>query len=144
MNRRGVNRVRGFISVPRRVNLLAVPNHLRNQKVKAMAKRKEFNLSEIIREYRKAHRGVKATDALAAIKKAHSDQKINDGTFKSTFYKLAGGGKRKVRRLKPSANGSGDHMTAALKFVRECGSLDTAKAQLAAVGHLLEVAREVD
>jgi hypothetical protein len=110
-----------------------------------MAKKREFNLSETIRDFRKAHRGAKATDALAAVKKAHPSQKINDGTFKATFYKLAGGGaRRKVRRLKPSANGSGDHLTAALKFVRECGSLDTAKAQLAAVGHLLEVAREVD
>jgi hypothetical protein len=40
----------------------------------------------------KSHRGVKATGALAAIKKAHPGQKINEGTFKATFYKLAGGG----------------------------------------------------
>lgn len=111
-----------------------------------MAKRKDFNLSEIIRDYRKAHKGVKATDALAAIKKAHSAQKINDGTFKSTFYKLAGSGKgRKVRRLKPSANGSGGlHFEMALAFVRNIGSVAAAKEQLDAVAKLIEVAREVE
>ena len=111
-----------------------------------MAKKKDFNLSEIIRDYRKAHKGVKATEALAAIKKAHADQKINDGTFKSTFYKLAGSGKgRKVRRLKPSSNGSAhDSLTAALKFVREVGSFEAAQTQLKAVGQLLAVAREVE
>jgi hypothetical protein len=111
-----------------------------------MAKKREFNLSEVIREYRKSHRGTKATDALAAIKKAHSDQKINDGTFKSTFYKLAGSGKpRKVRRLKPSRNGVvHDGLTAALKFVREVGSLEAAKAQLDSVTKLIAVAREVE
>jgi hypothetical protein len=120
--------------------------HLRNLKGKGMAKKKEFNLSEIIREYRKAHRGTKATEALAAIKKAHSDQKINDGTFKSTWYKLAGSGKgRKVRRLKPSANGSGGlHFEMALAFVRNIGSVAAAKEQLDAVAKLIEVAKEVD
>jgi hypothetical protein len=111
-----------------------------------MAKRKEFNLSEVIREYRKSHRGTKATEALVAIKKSHADQKINDGTFKSTWYKLAGAGKsRKVRRLKPGRNGaSHDGLTAALKFVREVGSVDLAKAQLDSVAKLIAVAREVD
>jgi hypothetical protein len=112
-----------------------------------MAKRKDFNLSETIRDFQKTHRGVKATEALAAIKKAHSDQKINDSTFKATFYKLAGGaGKRgKVRRLKPGRNGAAhDGLTAALRFVREVGSLDAAKAQLETVGKLIAVAKEVD
>jgi hypothetical protein len=111
-----------------------------------MAKKREFNLSEIIREYRKSHRGTKATEALAAIKKAHTDQKINDGTFKSTWYKLAGSGKaRKVRRLKPGRNGAAqDGLTAALKFVREVGSLEAAKAQLDSVTKLIAVAREVE
>jgi hypothetical protein len=35
-----------------------------------MAKRSSFNLSETIREYRKAHRGVTAMDALEGIRKA--------------------------------------------------------------------------
>jgi hypothetical protein len=38
----------------------------------------------------------------AGSKKAHPAAKINEGTFKSTFYKLAGAGKKKsVRRPKP-------------------------------------------
>jgi hypothetical protein len=69
---------------------------------------------------------------------------VNEGTAKATFYKLRGSKKRKVRRLKPGANGTGDHMTAALKFVRACGSVDVAKAQLAAVGQLLAVVRETE
>jgi hypothetical protein len=81
-----------------------------------MAKKSEgFNLSATIREFRKSHRGVPATAALAAVKKAHPNQKINDGTFKATFYKLAGGGKKKsVRRRKPGSvvpgHGSPDHI----------------------------------
>jgi hypothetical protein len=113
-----------------------------------MAKRKDFNLSLTIREFRKTHKGMKATEALAALKKAYPGQKINEGTFKATFYKLAGGGKaRKVRRLKPGRNGAvaaHDGLTSALRFVREVGSLDAAHAQLKAVGQLLAVAREVD
>ncbi len=81
-----------------------------------------------------------------AVKKAHPDQKINDGTFKATFYKLAGGGtRRKVLRLKPRRNGSAhDGLTAALKFVREAGSFEAAKAQLGSVAKLIAVAKEVD
>ena len=68
-----------------------------------MAKKSEdFNLSATIREFQKSHRGVPATAALAAVKKAHPSQKINESTFRATFYKLAGGGKKKsVRRRKP-------------------------------------------
>lgn len=36
-----------------------------------MAKRPSLNLSETIREYRESHRGVRAMDAFAAIKKGH-------------------------------------------------------------------------
>jgi hypothetical protein len=89
-----------------------------------MAKRASFNLSETIREYRKAHRGVKAMDALEAIKKAHPSQKINDGTFKSTFYKLAGTGKRTVRRRKPgrviAGHGSRTSLHSACRERRGC------------------------
>jgi hypothetical protein len=75
--------------------------------------------------------------------KSASDKGLNEGTAKATFYKLRGSKKRrKVRRLKPSANGSGG-LTAALKFVRECGSVEAAKAQLDSVGKLLAVAKEI-
>jgi hypothetical protein len=111
-----------------------------------MAKKKEFNLSETIRDFRKSHRATKATEALAAVKKAHPDQKINDSTFKATFYKLAGGGtKRKVKRAKPGRNGfAHDGLTAALKFIREAGSVEAAKAQLDSAAKLIAVAREVE
>jgi hypothetical protein len=111
-----------------------------------MAKRKDFNLSEIIRDFQKAHRGTKATEALAAIRKAHPSEKINEGTFKSTYYKLAGSGKaRKVRRLKPGANGAAhDGLTAALRFVRECGGVEAARHQLDSVSKLIAVAKEVN
>jgi hypothetical protein len=129
----------------RPVTLLAVESISTDHKGKDMAKRKEFNLSEIIRDFQKSHRSVKAMDAFEQIKKAHPSQKINEGTFKSTFYKLVGGGKRKVRRLKPGHNGSAhDGLTAALKFVREVGSLEAAKAHLDSVAKLIAVAKEVD
>jgi hypothetical protein len=68
-----------------------------------MAKRSaDFNLSATIREFQKSHPDVAATAALAAIKKAHPAQRIKEGTFKATFYKLAGDGKKKtVMRRKP-------------------------------------------
>jgi hypothetical protein len=53
-------------------------------------RRNAFNLSATIREYQKAHRGASASDALEAVRKDHPGQKINEGTFKATFYKLAG------------------------------------------------------
>jgi hypothetical protein len=124
---------------------LAVKSISTDHKGKDMAKRKEFNLSEIIRDFQKSHRSVKAMDAFEQIKKAHPSQKINEGTFKSTFYKLVGGGKRKVRRLKPGHNGAAHGgLTAALTFVRAVGGFDAAQEQLKAVGKLLEVAREAE
>jgi len=114
-----------------------------------MAKRPSFNLSETIREFRKAHRGVKAMDAFAAIKKAHPNQSINEGTFKSTFYKLAGSGKRSVRRRKPgriiAGHGSPDHiMQAGLHFIRLAGSVEAARERLVGLEALIETAKEVD
>jgi hypothetical protein len=114
-----------------------------------MAKRPSFNLSETIREYRKAHRGVRAMDAFAAIKKAHPNQKINEGTFKSTFYKLVGSGKRVVKRRKPgrivTGHGSPEHiMQAGLHFVRLAGSVEAARERLVGLEALIETAREVD
>lgn len=44
-----------------------------------------FNLSETIRDFQKSHQGIPATAAFEAIKKAHSRQRINEGTFKATF-----------------------------------------------------------
>ncbi|HEV8066179.1 MAG TPA: hypothetical protein VGP76_00485 [Planctomycetaceae bacterium] len=114
-----------------------------------MAKRASFNLSETIREFRKAHRGVRAMDAFAAIKKSHPNQTINEGTFKSTFYKLAGSGKRSVRRRKPgriiAGHGSPDHiMQAGLHFIRLAGSVEAARERLVGLEALIETAREVE
>jgi hypothetical protein len=95
-----------------------------------MAKRSlGFNLSATIREFQKSHPDVSATDALVAVKKAHPTQKIKEGTFKATFYKLAGGGKHKVvKRRKPVravAGGGGVYgesiMRAGLTFIRLAG-----------------------
>jgi hypothetical protein len=115
-----------------------------------MAKKSNgFNLSETIREYRKSHRGASAREAMEAIKKSNPDQKINEGTFKSTFYKLAGSGKRSVRRAKPGRGGRGtgdgsDVMKAGLTFIRLAGSVDAAREQLAGLKDLIETARTVD
>jgi hypothetical protein len=114
-----------------------------------MAKRPGFNLSETIRGYRKAHRGVKAMDAFAAIKKAHPSQTINEGTFKSTFYKLAGDGKRTVRRRKPgriiAGHGSSEHiMQAGLHFIRLAGGVEAARERLVGLEKLIETAKEVE
>ena len=113
-----------------------------------MAKRPDFNLSETIREYRKAHRGVKAMDAFAAIKKAHPSQKINEGTFKSTFYKLAGSGKRTVKRRKPgrlvAGHGNPEHiMQVGLQFIRLAGGVEAARERLVGLETLIETAKEV-
>jgi hypothetical protein len=115
-----------------------------------MAKKGSFNLSQTIRDFQKAHRGVKATDALAAIKKAHPNQKINEGTFKATFYKRAGGGGRRVvRRRKPgrvfSGHGSPDHiMKAGLEFIRLAGGVEEARERLVGLEKLIETAKEID
>src|ERR1700724_911999 len=114
-----------------------------------MAKRPNFNLSETIREDRKAHRGVKAMDAFEAIKKAHPTQKINEGTFKSAFYKLAGSGKRTVRRRKPgrfiAGHGSSEHiMKAGLHFIRLAGGVEAARERLVGLEALIETAKEVE
>jgi hypothetical protein len=108
-----------------------------------------FNLSAVIREYRKAHRGVSARNAFEGIKKAHPSQKINEGTFKATFYKLAGGGKRKVvRRRKPghgsAGNGQSDHvLKAGLEFIRIAGGVEEAQTRLSGLAALIETAKAV-
>jgi hypothetical protein len=115
-----------------------------------MAKRSNgFNLSETIREFRKGHRGMSANDALAAVKKAHPGHKINDGTFRATFYKLAGNGKRKksVMRRKPgrgASNGGGDAMRAGLTFIRLAGGVENAKEQLSSLKALIETAQSLE
>jgi hypothetical protein len=114
-----------------------------------MAKKSDgFNLSAVIREFRKAHRSVSANDALAAVKKAHPSQKINDGTFRATFYKLAGNGKPKksVMRRRPgrSAAAGGDAaMHAGLTFIRLAGGVQNAQAQLRSLTQLIETAKSV-
>jgi hypothetical protein len=106
-----------------------------------MAKEK-FNLSAAIREL--VEKDKKISFAELWSKLFEKKKGLNINTAKATFYKMRGGKRRrKLRRLKPSANGSGG-LTAALKFVRECGSLDSAKAQLDSVGKLLAVAKEIE
>ena len=109
-----------------------------------------FNLSETIREFQESHRGVPATAALEAIKKAHPSQKINEGTFKSTFYKLVGGGKRKVvKRRKPGrfvpGHGGADHiMKLGLSFILAAGGVEAARERLVGLEELIEAAKKVD
>jgi hypothetical protein len=115
-----------------------------------MAKKSDgFNLSATIREFQKSHRSVSATAALAAVKKAHPSQKINEGTFKATFYKLAGGKKRTVKRRKPGrllpGHGSPDHiMSVGLHFIRLAGGVEAARERLVGLEQLIETAKEVD
>jgi hypothetical protein len=115
-----------------------------------MAKNSDgFNLSATIREFRKSHRGIPATAALEAVKKAHPSQKINEGTFKATFYKLGGGGKKSVRRRKPGSvvpgHGSPDHfMKAGLHFIRLAGGVESARERLVGLEQLIETAKVVD
>jgi len=93
-----------------------------------------------------------ATDALAAVKKAHPSQKIKEGTFKATFYKLAGGGKRKVvKRRKPvrAAAGGGEIyaesiLRAGLTFIRLAGGVGAAREQLVGLAELIETAKAVE
>jgi hypothetical protein len=128
--------------------------HLTTQKgVKHMAKRSSgFNLSATIPEFQKSHPGVAAKDALAAVKKAHPAQKIKEGTFKATFYKLAGGGKRKVvtRRMPVRAveGGGGNRaesiMRAGLQFIRLAGGVGAAREQLVGLKELIETAKAVE
>jgi hypothetical protein len=115
-----------------------------------MAKKSnEFNLSEVIREFGKTHRGVSANDAMAAVKKAHPSQKINDGTFRSTFYKLAGANgkpKKSVMRRRPrggAAAGGDATMRAGLTFIRLAGGVQNAQAQLKSLVELIETAKSV-
>jgi hypothetical protein len=116
-----------------------------------MAKKSDsFNLSETIRDFRKAHRGMSANDALAAVKKAHPSQKINDGTFRATFYKLAGNGKRRksVMRRRPgrgAAAGGGDAaMRAGLTFIRLAGSVESAAHRLKELATLIDTAKAIE
>jgi hypothetical protein len=112
-------------------------------------KSNDFNLSEVIRQFRKAHRGASAKNALDGIKRAHPKQKINEGTFRATFYKMAGTGKRKtVRRRKPRGvvHGNGQPnqvLRTGLDFIRLAGGVEQAKAQLAGLAALIETAKAV-
>jgi hypothetical protein len=95
--------------------------------------RKGFNLSAAIREHVSKDEGISFAELWAMLTASHRG--LNEGTAKATFYKLRGAGKkRKVRRLKPSRNGFVyDGLSAALKFVREAGSVEAAKAEAAYV-----------
>lgn len=116
-----------------------------------MAKKSEgFNLTATIRDYRKAHRDISAKKAFESVKKAHPSEKINQGTFLSTFYKLASGGKKKtVKRRKPgpvvSGNGSAEHiMKAGLNFVVLAGGVEAARERLVGLEELIEAAKKVE
>ena len=117
-----------------------------------MAKKSEaFNLSATVREYRKNHHGASAKAAFEAIKKAHPNEKINEGTFKTTFYKLSGGGKRKsVLRRKPRRGGSEGNghaesiMRAGLAFIRLAGGVENARERLVGLEELIETAKAVE
>jgi len=117
-----------------------------------MAKKSNgFNLTSAIREYRKSHRGISAKNALEGLKKSHPNAKINDGTFKSTFYKLAGSGKKKtVMRRKPHRAGAvGDGhaetiLKAGLTFIRLAGGVESARERLVGLEELIEAAKAVD
>src|SRR5579864_8390032 len=125
--------------------------HLTIPKGKNMARKSSgFNLSEVIRQYSKAHPGTSAKDSLEGIKRLHSDQKINESTFKATFYKLigAGGGRRSVRRRKPGrvvmGNGSTEAvLKAGLHFVRLAGGVSEARERLVGIPDLIETAKSV-
>jgi hypothetical protein len=115
-----------------------------------MAKKGHFNLSQTIRDFRKGHGSVSARNAFEAVKKAHPSQKINEGTFKATFYKLVGGGKRKVvKRRKPGSvypgHGGSDHiMKAGIHFIRLAGGVEQARERLVGLEALIETAKEID
>jgi hypothetical protein len=111
----------------------------------------DFNLTATIREFQQHHKGVSAREAFDAIKKAHPAQKINEGTFKATFYKLSGGGKRRVVRTpKPgrALRGGGDHaeaiMRSGLHFIRLSGGVEQARERLVGLEQLIETARAVE
>jgi hypothetical protein len=109
-----------------------------------------FNLTSAIREYRKSHRGISAKNALEGIKKAHPSEKINDNTFKSTFYKLAGSKrKKKVLRRKPGRLGAGSEhaesiLKAGLTFIRLAGGVESARERLIGLEELIEAAKAVE
>jgi hypothetical protein len=116
-----------------------------------MAKRSSgFNLSAAIREFQQSHPDVSATDALAAVKKVHPAQRIKEGTFKATFYKLAGAKKHKVvKRRKPGhvvpGHGSADHiMKAGLQFILLAGGVEQARERLVGLEALIETARAIE
>jgi hypothetical protein len=114
-----------------------------------MAKKSEgFNLSAMIREFRGRNRAASAKDALEAIKKAHPTRRINENTFKSTFYKLAAGGKKRfVRRRKPGGRLGGKAtsaeaiMRAGLIFIHLAGGVENARTGLAGLEELIATAK---
>jgi hypothetical protein len=61
-----------------------------------MARKSEgFNVTAAVREYRERHPAGSAREAFEAIKKAHPKEKLNENSLKTTFYKLAGGVRKK-------------------------------------------------
>jgi hypothetical protein len=109
-----------------------------------------FNLSAAIRDFRGSNRGVSAREAFEGMKKLHPSERINEGTFKSTFYKLAGRKRKTVVRRKPvrmAAGGDGHAeaiMRAGLTFIRLAGGVENARERLVGLEELIETAKSVD
>jgi hypothetical protein len=84
-----------------------------------------------------------------AVKRVHPSQKINEATFKATFYKLAGGGTRRAERRKPgrvlAGHGTCDHiMKAGIHFIQLVGGVEAARERLVGLEALIETAKEID
>jgi len=115
-----------------------------------MAKKSQgLNVSAAVREFRKSHPGAIAKDAFEAIQKAHPKEKLNENSLKTTFYKLAGAGKKKsVRRRKPgrvvAEHGSEEHiMKAGLNFIYLAGGVENARERLVGLAEMIEMFESV-
>jgi len=114
-----------------------------------MAKTGEgLNVTAAVREFRKSHPGATAKDAFEAIQKAHPKAKLNENALKTTFYKLAGAGKKTVKRRKPGRvvveHGSEEHiMKAGLNFIYLAGGVENARERLVGLAELIEMIESV-
>jgi hypothetical protein len=103
--------------------------------------RKGFTLSAAIRGIVAKNKGIAFNDVWTKLTAEHKG--LNIGTARVSYYKLRGGKRRMVKRAKPGRKGSGHNGLAdALTFIRACGSIEAAQAQLKAERQLLAVARE--
>jgi len=114
-----------------------------------MAKKSEgLNVSAAVRAFRKSHPGATARAAFEAIQKANPKEKFNENSLKTTFYKLAGAGKKKtVKRRKPGRvveHGSEEHiMKAGLNFIYLAGGVENARERLVGLAEMIEMFESV-